>query len=116
MKKKTLFFMLMTFFTINLFASTQDEISHLLDYVGITECKYERNGTLYNGAEAVNHINKKYDYYRNKVQTAEDFIEYAATKSVFSGKYYLIHCNDNPPVKSQDWLSAELVRYRDTQK
>lgn len=106
----------MIFVTSNVFASVQDEISHLLNYVAVTDCKYERNGTIHNGTEAVNHINTKYDYYKAKIKTAEDFIAYAATKSTFSGKYYLIHCHDKPPVKSQDWLSAELARYRAAQK
>ena len=47
--------------SINVFASTQDEIDHLLAYVAKTDCQYNRNGTLHNGADAVEHINKKYD-------------------------------------------------------
>ena len=97
-------------------ASTQSEINHILDFVGATDCKYERNGTMHNGKEAVEHINKKYAYYSDDIDSAEDFIKYAATKSTMSGKYYRIHCNNKPTVKSRDWLLNELNVYRQTQK
>lgn len=106
----------MTVFTTTAFASTQDEINHLLDYVATTDCQYERNGSIYNGAEAVDHIKKKYDYYQNKIKTTEDFIAYAASKSALSGKYYLIHCAGHEAEKSQDWLTTELQRFREENK
>ncbi len=93
-------------------ASTQDEINHLLNFVSSTDCKYERNGDLHNGLEAVAHIKKKYEYYAEDIKTAEDFIKYSATKSKMSGKYYKIHCKDMAAVKSQEWLLEELKAYR----
>ncbi len=99
-------------FTINVFAATQDEINHLLNFVASTDCKYERNGTMHNGKEAVGHINKKYAYYNDDIKSTEDFIEYSATKSKMSGKYYKIHCNNKVSIKSQDWLLIELMTYR----
>ena len=67
-------------------------------------------------AEALGHIKKKYDYFSDDIETAEDFIQYAATKSKMSGKYYLVHCPSQPTIKSQDWLLAELKRYRSSAK
>lgn len=99
-------------FSVNAFASVYAEIDHLLHYVASTDCQYERNGSLHNGAEAVKHIQRKYDYYRDDIQSAEDFIAYSASKSALSGRYYWIHCDGQAPQKSQDWLSAELVRFR----
>ena len=103
---------LLSLLSFNVFASTQDEIAHLLTFVETTECKYERNGTLHNGAEAVKHINKKYQYYADYIKSAEDFIKYSATKSKMSGKYYKIHCANADVVKSQDWLLTELKKFR----
>ncbi|WDE08168.1 DUF5329 family protein [Thalassomonas viridans] len=97
-------------------AATKGEIDHLLNYVKTTECRYERNGTMHNGAEAVQHISKKYRYYKDDIESAEDFIKYSATKSKMSGKYYKVHCRDQAPVKSRDWLFAELAQYRASQK
>jgi hypothetical protein len=110
------FLMLLSVFSLNVLASTQEEINHLLNFVASTDCKYERNGTLHNGTEAVAHINKKYEYYLDDIESAEDFIKYSASKSKMSGKYYKIHCNNKAPVKSQDWLLTELVAYRKVEK
>jgi hypothetical protein len=106
------FVILIFTFSINVFAATQDEINHLLSFVASTNCKYERNGTMHNGKEAVEHINKKYAYYADDIESTEDFIKYSATKSKISGKYYKIHCTNEPLIKSQDWLLAELMDYR----
>lgn len=102
--------------SLNVVASTQDEITHLLSFVAATDCKYERNGSMHTGAEAVEHINKKYDYYSDDITSTEDFIEYSATQSKMSGKYYKIHCKGTPVIKSQDWLLTELQAYRAAQQ
>ena len=93
-------------------ADTRQEIDHLLEFVEQTPCTYERNGTFHNGPEARGHINKKYEYYRKKVKTAEDFIKYSATKSMISGKRYTIACPGKEVVYASDWLLAELKAYR----
>ncbi len=112
MNQKNCLVIFLTLISFNVFASTQDEIAHLLKFVETTECKYERNGTLHNGAEAVKHINKKYQYYADDIKSAEDFIKYSATKSKMSGKYYKIHCANKAIVKSQEWLLTELKKFR----
>jgi len=107
-----IFVILLSTFSLHVFSATQDEINHLLRFVASTDCKYERNGTMHTGKEAVEHINKKYAYYSDDIESTEDFIEYSATKSKMSGKYYKIHCTNNSSMKSQDWLLAELLVYR----
>jgi len=94
------------------YADTQKEITHLLDFVANTACKYERNGTLYGGIEAQAHINKKYQYFIDKINSAEDFIKYSATRSTMSGKKYKILCANMPVQFSSDWLLEELKKYR----
>ena len=111
-----LLFILLSGISLNLMASTQDEINHLLKYVESTQCQYERNGEMHNGVEAVEHINRKYDYFKKKIDSSEDFIKYSATRSKLSGNYYMIHCDGQGPVRSQDWLLQELRRYRDAKK
>jgi len=96
-------------------ADTQKEIEHLLSFVTNTSCKYERNGTLYDGGEAKNHIKNKYDYFTDKINSAEDFIKYSATKSTMSGKKYKIHCSNLPVQNSSDWLLVELTKFRASQ-
>lgn len=67
---------------------------------------------MHNGQEAVVHINKKYSYYFDDIESTEDFIKYSATKSKMSGKYYKIHCSNKASIKSQAWLLSELSVYR----
>jgi hypothetical protein len=93
-------------------ADTRMEISHLLDYVANTDCQYDRNGSIYNGSEARDHINVKYEYYKKEIETSEDFIKYAATKSKLSGKKYKIHCPGLASGYASDWLLKELNIYR----
>ena len=92
--------------------SQRDEVRHLLDFVRDSGCVMERNGKRYNGEDAYTHIKKKYHYFRDEIQSSEDFIEYSATKSTLSGKYYLVFCDSDPPMRSKDWLVDELNAFR----
>ena len=116
MNLSKIFLLLLSIFSLNTYASTQDEINHLLSFVVSTDCRYERNGTMHSGAEAAVHIKKKYAYFSDDIKSTEDFIKYSATKSKMSGKYYKIYCNNKAPIKSQDWLLTELKSYRITIK
>ncbi len=93
---------------------TKNEVSHLLDYLKSSNCKFYRNGSWYDPAEAVNHINKKYQYLLKKdlIVSTENFIERAASKSSISGEPYLVKCGIAKPIESANWFRAELVRFR----
>lgn len=108
--------LLLTLLLDNVYADTQQEINHLLDFVAKTSCQYDRNGTIHSGLEAKDHILKKYEYFKDKIKTAEDFIKYSATQSTISGKKYQIHCVDSGTQFSQGWLLNELENYRNSQK
>jgi len=109
-------------FVINLFFSTLTfadvpphqlaEVKHLLNFVKNSDCTITRNGTAHAGNKGVEHIQMKYDYFRDDIKSTEDFIKYSATKSTMSGKYYTVKCPDKNIIKSQDWLLTELKRYR----
>lgn len=103
---------IVSIFVINLLADTKSEIDHLLDFISTSKCQYIRNGTSYSAKEARDHIVKKYNYYRDDIKTAEDFIRYSATKSELSGKRYKISCSDRELKNSNEWLLDELHRYR----
>ena len=97
----------------SVFASDmQTEIDHLLAFLENSECQYERNGKIHTGKDTLDHVKKKYKYFKNKIDSTEKFIEYSATKSTLSGKYYMVLCKDSPKVKTQDWLLQELKNYR----
>ena len=89
------------------------EINSLLDFVEHSECRFMRNGTEYPGPQARAHLEKKLEYLEesDKVSSAEDFIELAATQSSMSGRAYEVRC----PAGIQPaniWLKTELQRQR----
>ncbi|SET22858.1 DUF5329 family protein [Thalassotalea agarivorans] len=109
--KKLVYAALVLFSAVSI-ADTQAEINYLLAQVSSSNCKFERNGKKYEAKDAVKHIKKKYDYFEADIETAEDFIKLSATKSTMSGKYYMMHCPSQKPVKSEQWLLSKLADYR----
>ena len=95
----------------------QAEISHLLSIMATSNCEFYRNGSWYDGKSAAAHLTQKFQYLvaRDLVQSAEDFIEKAATKSSLSGNDYAIRCPDSESVSSSRWLLNLLARYRESQ-
>ena len=102
-------------FTGTAIADTQQDINHLLAFVANPSCQYERNGSVYDGARAEKHIKKKYEYFKDRINSAEDFIKYSATKSTMSGKQYKIYCENMATQNSSDWRLDELKKYRESQ-
>ncbi len=90
------------------------EIDHLFAYLKESRCEFSRNGSWYTPADAVAHLQDKYAYLlrKDRVATAEDFIELAATESSMSGKPYLVKCGDGATENSGLWFRDELARYR----
>ena len=95
-------------------ARTQSEIDHLFDYISKSGCQFNRNGSWHDMVAARTHVNTKYEWLRDRgqIDSAESFIDNAASRSSFSGKDYLVQCPGQPSVSSGDWLKAELSRYR----
>ena len=89
-------------------------ITHLLEFVRTSGCQFKRNGTWHDSESAANHIQRKYDYANNKgvIADAEDFIQYAATESSWTGIDYVVKCPKQSEQTSSDWLHSELTRYR----
>ncbi|MCI5121641.1 MAG: hypothetical protein D3908_10715 [Candidatus Electrothrix sp. AUS4] len=90
----------------------QAEVEHLIDFTRTSACLINRNGSSHTGEDAAAHIQKKYDYFRNKIKTTEQFIEYSAAKSTMSGNYYTVRCDGQKPIRTRDWLLRELETYR----
>ncbi len=89
------------------------EVLHLLDFLRNSDCAMERNGKRYESEDAYSHVRRKYENFRGDIRTSEDFIEYSASKSTMSGKYYRVFCKDEPVVLTRDWLLEELRSYRE---
>jgi len=92
----------------------QAEVNFLLGYVEGSGCAFYRNGTWHDSKEAQAHLRDKYQWLaaRNLINTTEDFIERAATKSSFTGLAYKAKCYGGPTITSNQWLRDELMFIR----
>jgi len=93
--------------------STKLEIEHLLNFIRTSTCIIDRNGKTYTAVKAIAHIEKKYAYFKDDIESAEDFIGYSASKSTMSGNYYLVRCGDEEQIRTRDWLMQELKEFRE---
>ena len=92
----------------------QNEVAYLLSYVEQSGCSFIRNDKVYDSVQAREHISKKYDYVKKRINSADQFITYAASKSSITGKSYQVTCGDTTR-PSSDWLKEALVDYREAQ-
>jgi hypothetical protein len=90
----------------------QAEVRHLLAFLEHSDCAMLRNGKAHPAREAVRHVRRKYDHYRDEIRSSEDFIDRAATRSLVSGKAYRVRCPGQPERPAADWLREELATYR----
>lgn len=94
-------------------AAQKEEVEYLLRFVELTDCTIIRNGTRHDGGEAVAHILKKYDYFRDRIDSTEAFIDYAASRSTLSGRSYRVECPGKAPRPTRQWLLEALQAYRE---
>jgi hypothetical protein len=93
--------------------SMSAEIDHLLDFIAASHCTFIRNGVGYGGVKAAEHVEDKYEHYREDIRSTEDFIAMAATRSALTGQPYLVECDGNR-MPAADWLKRELATLRNT--
>lgn len=92
----------------------QREIDALIAGLGASGCAFERNGRWYDAKTAQAHLQKKYDYLRKRdmADTAELFIERAASESSMSGKAYRVRCAGKAAEPSAQWFRQRLQALR----
>ena len=92
----------------------RSEIDGLMSRLEASGCEFNRNGNWYTGGEAKSHLLRKLQHLeeRGTVQSAEQFIELAATSSSVSGQPYLVKCDNGAPVPSGTWLRTQLQAVR----
>jgi len=102
--------------TVNQLAAADDDlqsaIRYLLEFVEKSDVVFIRNGQEHSPKEAVAHIQKKYERFRNKIKTPEAFIRFTATGSLLTGRPYEVRLKDGKIMLSQKWLQDALDEYR----
>ncbi|RZA37370.1 MAG: hypothetical protein EOP92_00625 [Lysobacteraceae bacterium] len=93
--------------------SARGEIAGLMQALSSSGCQFQRNGSWHDAQEARTHLQRKYDYLlkKGKVDTAEQFIQRAATRSSMSGTAYRVKCT-GVEQDSASWFDAQLQRIR----
>lgn len=94
--------------------ATQREISGLMQALETSGCRFQRNGTWYDAVAARGHLQRKYDYLlkRDMVDSSEQFIDRAASRSSMSGKAYKVSCSGAPEQDASTWFLQQLRRLR----
>ncbi len=92
--------------------SLEQTVDYLIDYVGKSNTTFIRNGTSHTPAEAVAHIKAKYEHFKSEIKTPEDFIRLSASKSLLTGKPYLVRTPDGKEMRLDVWLTEALKQYR----
>lgn len=91
---------------------TDTEIAYLLGFIRTSPCIFIRNGDPYDGPAAAQHVADKYDYYRDEIDSADTFIDRAASRSQLSGRAYQVSCPGAALLPARDWLRHALASYR----
>ena len=90
-------------------------IAYLIDQVVKSHLTFIRNGTEYSSQEAADHIRNKYEYFKSRIESPEDFIHVCASKSLQSGKPYLVSTAKGK-ISVEEWLGQILIEYGEKQK
>ncbi|WP_394541120.1 DUF5329 domain-containing protein [Lysobacter enzymogenes] len=95
-------------------AQAERETEQLIQALARSGCQFERNGSWYDAAQAQAHLRKKLAYLRKRglADSAELFIERAASQSSLSGKPYHVRCGGDAATPAAAWLRARLVQLR----
>ena len=94
---------------------TKREIAFMIEQTRLSGCRFYRNGAWYDASRAADHLSTKYEYLaaHGQIETAEEFIEKAASRSSLSGRVYQIQCAGKESVPSEQWFRELLSRYRE---
>ena len=92
--------------------SPDKTINYLFDCIANSKATFIRNGSSYTPAEAVDHIKAKYAHFKGNIKTPEDFIRLAASKSLLTGKPYLVRTPEGKEIQLDAWLTDVLRAHR----
>jgi len=87
-------------------------IQYLITYVRDSGVTFERNFGSHDSVEAASHIEKKYQHFKDEIDSPEKFIELSATASLVTGKKYRVITEQGEEIPAGEWLNDELKRYR----
>ena len=87
-------------------------IEFLLERVAKADAVFIRNGQSHSATEAAAHMRAKGEHLKVQIKRPEDFIRLAASKSMVTGKPYLIRVKGQKEERVDEWLTAILKERR----
>lgn len=92
------------------------EIDYLLNRVQASGYVFIRNGKEHDGTDAAEHMQRKFEHFLDDgdIETVDDFIDRAGTKSLITGREYLVRLPDGTEIPTAQWLRAEIAARRTT--
>jgi hypothetical protein len=95
-------------------AHVREEIRLLLAPLGNSGCSFQRNGILYSGSQAGEHLAMKMRYAVRwrAISSAEEFIHLLAGRSSETNRDYTVLCPPGTEVPAQTWLLQQLAFIR----
>jgi hypothetical protein len=96
--------------------SSSMEINYLIGYLGGSHCSFYRNGTWHDSRAAQEHLLERYGELalNGWVDTAEQFIDQAASRSKLTEELDLVRCPGGQATPTSAWLQDALARLRKT--
>jgi len=89
-----------------------ETINYLMSYVENSNLIFIRNSREHTPVEAAAHMRRKYNYFKDEIKTPEDFVRLCASKSLRTGRPYMLRLADGNLMRCDQWLLAALSRYR----
>jgi len=87
-------------------------IRYLMNYVENSNLIFIRNSNEHTPTDAAAHMRRKYDYFKDKIKTPEDFIRLCASKSLRTGRPYMLRLADGSELRCDQWMLSVLSQYR----
>lgn len=84
------------------------KIEYLIERIRKSPYQFIRNRAEYSAAEAARHLAWKYEHGRKYIETAHDFIQLLATRSLESGLLYFVKLPNGATYPVRDLLENEL--------
>jgi len=91
---------------------TDAEIKFIMDHVKNSSFIFIRNGKEHSAKDANKHMMKKYNYFKDKINNAETFIELTLTKSTMTGEKYKVKLSRSKILLSQNYFLEKLKLFR----
>ena len=87
-------------------------IAYLLQYVAGSNMIFIRNGVMHSPVKAEAHMRRKYEYFKDRIRSPEDFIRLCASKSTQTGRPYQVKLADGRLLRTDQWMLSVLSQYR----